>query len=77
MDVSIPEEGLSGIGLSERREGIFPEVGELGGACWCNIAEVELDVDIVLEEDDVCIGLDLKYKKGATGWKEDINVIFE
>ena len=33
------------------------EVDELGGACWRSNAEI--GVDLVLEEDDVCIGRNL------------------
>ena len=59
-EASIPEEILSEIGISQKEDGKFPEYDELGWGCWCNHAEIEPDVDLVLEEDDVCFGLDLK-----------------
>ena len=58
---SKPEKAFSKIGISERDEGRFWEVVELGCAFWRINAEIELDVDLVLEEDDVCMGLDLNF----------------
>ena len=57
------EKNLSASRLSEREKGRFSEVDELGCAFWCNFAEIELDVDLVQEREDVCIGVDLKIKE--------------
>ena len=48
------------MGISEKQEGRFSERDELGGAFCRNNTEVELDVDLVLQENDVCFGLHLK-----------------
>ena len=76
-EVSIPEEGLKVIGISERKNGRFSDLVEWGYARWLNIAEIVLDVDNVLEEDDVCIGLDLKPYEWVTGWEEEVNSFFD
>ena len=75
-EVSKPEETLSEIGMSEREEGSSSEVDESGCACWCNNAETEIDVDLGTEEDDVCIGPDLKIKEWNTDWEEDVDPLF-
>ena len=76
-EVSIPEEGLSEIGISEIEEGRFSEIDEWGFACWRNNAEIELDVDLVLEEENNFIKLDLKTNGSVTGWKEEIDELFD
>ena len=58
-EVSIPEEDFNRIRISKREEGSFLEVYELSCVCWPNNADIELHDDLILEEDDVCIGLDL------------------
>ena len=74
-EVSITEEGFTEVGLQEREGGRFLEVDELGCAWWCNNAEIELDVDLVLEEDDVSIGLDLKLWERDAGWEDDVDFL--
>ena len=60
--------------MSEREEERFSEKDGLGCACSRNNAEIELDVDLALEEDDVYTGLDL-YKWGwVIGWEEEADV---
>ena len=76
-EVSVPEEGLSEVGISEIEEGSFSEKDEWACACWRNNAEIEPDVDLVLEEDNFCFGLDLKTNKSVTGWKEEVDELFE
>ena len=58
-EVSIPDEGLSVFGKSEREEVRFSEEDELECVCYRSNAEIELSVDLVLKGDDVCIDLDL------------------
>ena len=57
----MPGENLSEIELSQRKEGRSSEKDELGCASRRNNAEIELDVNLVLEEDDVCISFDLNF----------------
>ena len=70
--VSIPEENVSEIGISEGKEGSLPEVGEWGCACWQN-DEMKFDDDLVLEENNVCVGLDLKLFEWVTEWEEEVD----
>ena len=58
--MSTPEEVLSESGISEREDGRLLEVDVLGCANWLYNAEIELDIDLVREEDAICIGLNLK-----------------
>ena len=74
---SIPEENVSEIGISDGKERSLPEVGEGGCACWLKNADVELDDDIVLEENDVCVGLDLKLFKWVTEWEKKVDEFFD
>ena len=76
-EVSEPEEGLSEIGMSEKGESRFWEIDELGCACWRKNAEIELDADLVLEKDNVCIGLHLKLYQRVTGWEGKVIVLFD
>ena len=76
-EVSESEEGLSEIGMSEKCESRFWEVDELGCACWRKNAEIELDADLVLEKDNVCIGLHLKLYQWVTGWEGKVIVLFD
>ena len=59
-EVPIKEEGLIEIGTPGREEEVLLEIDEWGCACWRNFAGIELAVDLVLEEDDVCISLKIK-----------------
>ena len=52
--------------MSEKEEGRFSEVDELSCACGRNNAVIELHNDLVLEKDDVCIGLRLKLNDRGT-----------
>ena len=58
--MSVPEQSLSGIGISETEGGRFSKVDELGCAYWCNNVVIKLDVDLELEEEVVCFRLDLR-----------------
>ena len=58
-EVSVTERSFSEIGRSEKEEETFSELDEITCACWRSNAVIDLDVDIVLREDDVCIGQDL------------------
>ena len=69
----MPDESLTEIGISEREKGRFSELDELVFACWSNNAEIEIDVDLVLEQDDVCIGLDFTVSEWVTGWEEKVD----
>ena len=61
------------IGKLEREKGKFSEVIQWGCACWRNNAAVDLDVDPVVAEDDVCIGLDLRLHEWVTGCEEEVD----
>ena len=60
--MSIPED-LSEKGKPEREEGKLSEVEELSYAFRRFNADIELDVDLVIEENDDCIGLELKLQE--------------
>ena len=49
-EVSIAEESLIGIGISESEEGRFSENDEIGCACWLHNAEIEFYVGLALEK---------------------------
>ena len=59
-EVSVPDEGLSETGKSEREVGKSSVIVEWVFACWRNKAEIELEVDLVREINAACNGLDLK-----------------
>ena len=40
-------------------------------------AEMELDEDLVLEENDVCVGLDLRLFEWVTDWEEEVDQFFD